>query len=281
MKDRPKLGRGLRDVSRYFLSGSPQGGLHSDEDPSPDHLRRTACIVSPASPLMQSFLTSNLALELVRYRFGVKVLDFVEPGEARVRTLVHSVLDGQAEGQDGAVSVSLYGLPRIEIQDGTPTGVFTGPEDSGTSQAAKERGPGRFVLVNACPKLDFILMSAPVDDAVIITRADENSLLQCYAFIKVMCERSKAGDIKVAFELGESDDPQLLFGRLSEFVGHRLGRSLEFLGAMVHDECLERSISEKRPLVLQTGTSAAREALVGICSRIIEGILRQGRGGGS
>lgn len=281
MKDRPKLGRGLRDVSRYFLSGSPQGGLHSDEDPSPAHRRRAACIVSPASPLVQSVFTSNLALELARYRFGVKVLDFVDPGEARVRTLVHSVLDGQDQGQDGAVSVSLYGLPRIEIQDKMPTGFFTGAQDPGIPQDANERGPGRFVLVNACPRLDFIVMSAPVDDVVIITRADENSLLQCYAFIKVLCERSKAGDIKVVFERGEGDDPQLLFGRLSEFVGRRLGRSLEFLGAMVHDECLERSMSEKRPLVLQKGMSASREALAGICSRFIEAMLRQERGADS
>ena len=270
MKDRPKLGRGLRDVSQYFVSGPPQGGQHDEEPLSPAHRTRTVCIISPSSPLISSFITANLALETARHRFEARVWDYSASGDPGVKTLMRSLLDRQGREPDGTAEVLLYGLPRIEIRDGMSEDFFSSTGGTGADPAPVEHEEGLFTLVNARPGLDFILKSDPFDDAIVITRTDEMSLLQTYAFIKVIHGRSQDSGIWVVFDEVEGRDHQRIFELLSGFVARHLRKTIGFLGSLVHDESMEQSVCEEKPLVLQSRMSAAREALTGICSRFME-----------
>ncbi|HPJ07636.1 MAG TPA: hypothetical protein PLB09_06370, partial [Deltaproteobacteria bacterium] len=94
MKDRPKLGRGLSDVSRCFLSGSPQYGQHHDGNTSPAFTAGTVGILSPASPSMQAFFTANLVLEIARRRLAARVWDYATAADAKVMPLMRSLLEG-------------------------------------------------------------------------------------------------------------------------------------------------------------------------------------------
>ncbi|HPE45245.1 MAG TPA: hypothetical protein PK380_05175, partial [Deltaproteobacteria bacterium] len=90
-------------------------------------------------------------------------------------------------------------------------------------------------------------------------------------FIKVMDARSRSSSVWVVFDEGEGRDLQLIFDVLAGFVTRTLEKPIGFLGALVHDESLEHSIRDEKPLVLLSRPSAAREALTGICSRFMDG----------
>lgn len=282
MKDRPKLGRGLRDVSRFFLSGSTQPGHHEDENPSPDLGTRTTCILSPASPLMQSVFTANLALESAKRRLAVRVRDHSTSEEVRVATLMRSLLDGPDTELRGAARILLYGLPAIDVQDDRYGDLSRGPDDAGEVQETPGRTAEGLSLVNGRPHPGFVPGSRPVNDAVIITGTDEVSLLRAYIDIKAIHAWSPAAVLGLVFdEPAAGCNHHDVYSRFSGFVRSRLAQAVEFLGTLVHDEQLERSICEGRPLVMHTGESAARDALMDICDRFFHKRPPQDEGTGS
>jgi len=280
MKDRPKLGRGLSDVSPFFLSRATVSEPQQRGIVSPVPRPKTVTVCHPSSPLVQSFLSANLALEMARNRHGVSVWDCSANDEARLTVLMRALMNGQEAGPDGGVLIRLYGLPSIVIMDGRPDGPPGQDGFSGEPPDLQDGEGGPRTLINARADMDFIIRSAPSEDAVILTRTDDLSLLQCYAYIKTIHRGSEGCRIWIVFD-GEGRDPGPVFDRLSGFVGQRLGCSLSFLGTLVHDEAMERSIREERPLVLFSGDSAARDSLAGICARFMAGSGPAGEEAGS
>jgi hypothetical protein len=282
MKDRPKLGRGLRDVSPFFLSEASLPEQQHREISLPAPPERTVCICHPSSVLIQSFFTANLALEMARHRHGVQVWDYAMPDEHRVTALMHSLLDGWGPEQDGHARIMLYGLPRITIRDGRAEGCFKGGDAADADPGAVDGEAGSCILVNARPHPDFIMQSSPAGESIILTGIGELSLLQCYAYIKVMSGKAPGARIWIVFDgEGEVREGRSVFERLSGFAGQRLDCQVGFLGTLVHDEPMEQSFREEKPLVLLAGQSAAKEALSDICTRFIEGLLLPEHGAGS
>jgi hypothetical protein len=64
---------------------------------------RAVGVCHPGSVLMQSCLIVNLALELAKRHHPVVVQDFSPPGDARVRSLIGSILAEDDRGPDQAV----------------------------------------------------------------------------------------------------------------------------------------------------------------------------------
>ncbi len=272
MKDRPKLGRGLNDVSRFFLTQTARCGQDPREGAVPLTRPGTICVCHPASPVTQSAFTANLALETARSRRRAVVWDCSDQENARLTTLMGSLLEKVPEPGETTGRVGLYGLPEIVIHDGRAGGGFQGAEADGSTRADEGDGRETLVLVNACPTIEFFLAAPGADEYVVITGAGEMALLQGYAFIRVITARSPHSRVSMILDHVEDEvHQQSIFQRFSAFVLARTGRSVRLLGSLVHDEELERSIAEGRPLVLRQGPSEAGRSLAGICSLLIEG----------
>jgi hypothetical protein len=272
MKERPKLGRGLQDVSRYFLTGATQQEPDQAEALPAHAGRRSICVCCPASELIQATFAANISLELARHRLAVFIRDFSVTEEARLSTLMHVVLSEDERTTDNAV-VQLYGLPKIVIQEMSRQGLT---EEGGTplpdARPAVDEDSAGCILVNPSASLEFIRKEKPSDEYVVITRTDERSLLQCYAYIKVIHECSFSSTIHVVFDdTAAGSDLDAVFSKLSRFIHEHLGFSVDFLGSVLFDEHFERSITDQRPLVLMSSASATKDALAGICSRLLEG----------
>lgn len=271
MKERPKLGRGLEDVSRFFLTGAQQQEPDQAQALTVHVGKRSICVCCPVSPLIQAAFTANIALELARHRFPVIIRDFSLTEGARLSTLMHFVLSDDERTTDKAF-VRLYGLPEIVIQDNGPDGIKEGRETPRPDAPAVDKDSAGFILVNPASSLDFICEEKPCDGYVVITRTDERSLLQCYAYIKVIHERSSSSKVHVVFDdADEGSNNDAVFRKLSRFIHDRLEFIIDFLGSLVRDEHFERSITNQRPLVLFQGASVTKDALAGICSRLLEG----------
>jgi hypothetical protein len=276
MKERPKLGRGLQDVSRFFLTGAPQQEPDQAEALSPHVGNKSICFCCPASELIQASFVANIALELARHRFCVIIRDFSVTQEVRLSTLMHFVLSEDERTTDKAF-VKLYGLPEIVIQDNGRQGLTEETETPGPdAHPAVDEDSAGFILVNPAASLDFIREEKPCDEYVVITRTDERSLLQCYAYIKVIHERSFSSKVHVVFDDADAgSDNDAVFKKLSRFIHDHLEFTINFLDSVLRDEHFERSITNQRPLVLFQGASVTKDALARICSRLLEGYRGQ------
>ena len=92
MKERPKLGRGLQDVSKFFLTGTPQQEPDQTQALSVHVGNKSICVCCPSSPLIQASFVANIALELARHRFAVIIRDFSVIEEAHLSTLMRAVI---------------------------------------------------------------------------------------------------------------------------------------------------------------------------------------------
>jgi hypothetical protein len=278
MKERPKLGRGLQDVSRFFLTGALQSEPDQAQVPSVHIDKRSLCVCCPVSPLIQASFAANIALELARHRLSVNIRDFSLSEEARLSTLMHCVISEEDERTTDKAFVRLYGLPEIVIQDMGRNGIMQEGQGPGPDVHLKaDEYPVGYTLVNPASSLDFICEERPCDGYIVITKTDERSLLQCYAYIKVIHERSFSSRVHVVFDDTDArSNNDAVFKKLSRFIHDHLEFTVEFLGSLVRDEHFERSTTSQRPLVLLGGASVTKDALIRICARLLEGYNGQG-----
>ncbi len=266
MEERTRLGRGLEDVSRFYLSDHPRDASvrtrKTDPQPGRRHIVRVFC---PDSGLIKSCFLANFALELARNRFHVDVWDGDRAEGARVAAMLPQVIH---QGPvPGAGKVKLYGLPDIFIFDaeGQPEGKL----EELAKVSCMERD--RFFLVSTADTLESVVGWDTPFDAIILTPVDGASLLRCYAYCKVIRKRDPSSKIHIAFDDPASEaGAQEAFARFSGFVKERLPGDLNLLGCLVHDELLRDSITDRRPLVLTYDPSAAKDSLVAMSASFIQ-----------
>ncbi len=273
MKERPKLGRGLEDISRYFLSGTAERDRERREDTSPVLKMRSFGVCHPGSALIQSCFLANLALELARRRHVVVIHDFFNAEEVRVRTLMHGVLTEDGIRPDKAV-VRLYGLPEIVISENESEDVWSSEDAPGPELRPFDDAKDTYHLINIPSSLDFVLENDAISEYILLTMTDEKSLLRAYAFIKAMSKKSRVPGIHVVFDdTSTQEDADRILSRFVGFIENHLRCTVSYLGRLIQDEQLHLSIRQQRPLVLFQGNSVAKDTITGICSQLLDGVL--------
>jgi hypothetical protein len=264
MKDRPKLGRGLSDVSNYFLSHTHEKNEEPGDAFSAGKVVSSVGVCHPGSDLIQACLMANFALETAKRRHPVMIKDFSVSDEARVSSLMQSILSLD-ESTPGKVQVRLYGLPEITITEGGED--YGSPEDT----------DNKYRLVNMRGSLDFILEREGCSDYIFITKTDEKSLLRTYAFIKIVCSKGNESKFHIVFEDGPAqEDGGPIYRRFAGFIGLHVGCQIDYLGGFMQDEQLLGSIKEAKPIVLSPRPSEARDSITRICSRFLDNAMDGG-----
>ena len=269
MDEKSRLGRGLHDVSRFYLSDSPGEETHGKE-PSGDLTLPPQCrvirVICPGSALMGAFFTANFSLELARHRQRVAVFDVSGRDGEGVEAMLREA--GHPDPASGVLWVRLYGLHDIPVHCPGADGEAELPER--VSESAGHQGD-RWAVINT-PFCLGSLAKSPVDsDAVLLSTLDEASLLQCYACTRVIAQREpQAGVSLVLIEPASDEQARGVFSRFCAFAGERLGVSMGYLGHLLRDDAMESSLSGHRPLVLGHEPSPARESLAAVCRAFLE-----------
>ncbi len=290
MDEKSRLGRGLKDVSRFYLSDSPREEpqeepgeeVRGKEPDRRDLPRPRQCrvirVICPASALMGAFFTANFSLELVRHRHRTAVFDLSGRDGEGVSAVLRDV--AHPDPASGSLWVRLYGLHDIPVHCSGPDGEAELPER--LNEPDGHQGD-RWAIVNTPFCLDSLAKS-PVDfDALLLSTTDEASLLQCYACTRVIVQRDpQAGVSLVLVEPASVEHARGVFSRFSAFAKERLGVSVGCLGHLLRDEAMERSLSGHCPLVLGHEPSSARESLAAMSRAFLEqrGLPVQGDGDG-
>ncbi|HPJ92611.1 MAG TPA: hypothetical protein PKY89_01780 [Deltaproteobacteria bacterium] len=275
MDDKPRLGRGLEEVSQFYLTSGRRDEPGRQIKAIKTHpIRSPIKIFHPGSSLMQSCFLANFALELARNRLHVFIWDCLDRHENSTCALMKDLIPSYRDA--AAATASLYGLPDIVIYkqsshtDDTPAGLVT------TLSTLEEEG---CLLVNTPGSLTAVLPDDLSADCIVLTRTDEHALLQCYAYIKVILKNTSPGDIFLIFDdPGGDEETEELFSRFARFIEQKLNFPLHYLGSLRHDRYLEQSVEESRPLMLFQEPSEAKEDLASISRSYL--LSRQAKQGG-
>ena len=299
MEERSRLGRGLHEISRLYLSDTPREDAEKEEpgsginDASPEagsvlsgqagrgesgpglsvgpetefeRNCRVIRVIHPGSALMSAFFTANFSLELARHRHRVAIWDgAAQEGEGVEAMFGQIIHQGPA---DEALSVKLYGLPDIAVY----RGAFNGGEKLlELMNAAGSTDEDRWLVIDTPHCLNALMEGPAGFDAILLSTVDRSSLLRCYACVKVIGQRDPRSRVSLVF-VEPASDAQAgdAFSRFSAFASERLGACVDYLGHLMRDELMDSSISGRRPLVLGHEPSAARESITAVSRAFLQ-----------
>ncbi|MGC9323659.1 MAG: MinD/ParA family ATP-binding protein [Desulfomonilia bacterium] len=261
-------GRRPEDVARYYLSDilSERAGENPQQAVT-DHSRRVH-VCAPGSSAMAAFFLANLSLELARNRYPVIIHDPAEDGQIDVRALMMSVADQHTV--PGILRVSLYGLPEILITRGEQGAEKCLGNSCHTSTNVLDTQPEYVRLIGVPGSIDHLRGVGQGSYVMMVSRQDDMSLLQCYAYVKVLA--GKDPGVSISLVLDESEDSRtahVRFQRFSDRVFTKCGVSIRYLGSLVHDACLGLSMVQGKPLVLFQDASSSKEQVISIAQEFL------------
>jgi hypothetical protein len=267
MEKRTKQGRGLEEVSQFYLSGGTRDEPRPQEivtkDPAGGNIVK---VFHPGSCLVQSFFLANMALELARNRFSVLVWDCLDNSDENIESLMKTLM---TQDNDSDISkVRLYGLPDIVILKESRLNTQKFSDLAGSIHSGNDN---RYFLVNMNASLESIKDHDFHADSIFLAHPDEKELLTCYAYIKVLCENGFAGDISIVFDdVEQGQKARSLFDRFAAFVEEKLSLRLGFLGTLCHDKYLQQSIHDEKPLMLLQERSETKEDMISISKNFLQ-----------
>ncbi|MGA1867807.1 MAG: MinD/ParA family ATP-binding protein [bacterium] len=258
MDKKPKLGRGLEEVSHFYLSTAHKND-YTGEKQIEEH-RHIISIHHSGSDITQSFLLSNLALELAKYQVPIYIIDFCDNQRVNIRSTVKRLIKGQESSPE--YSVQLYGLPAIRIVEAY-NNTHESLED--LIKALHINSKNCFIFLNKYDKEGTIALYSQAREVIILSKTDKISLLQAYAHIKAILEKGKESTIYMILdEIREEGEAETIFQRFALYVKKKFSHAVYYLGGLVHDEHIGRSIEEGRPIVLSQDQSIAKDNILSI-----------------
>jgi len=261
MEERQRPGRGLEEVSHFFLSSVQKKDTESKK--ASGKRAHILSIYHPGSNTIKSFFLSNLAIELARHRFSIYVWDFWN----RQETSIISMVNRFVREQDTKYTVKLNGIADITL--------YT--ENCGQSHPAKNiinaghlSDDESYVLINTKNNLESIYENATPCDFILLTKADERSLLQCYAYIKVILDKDYASRVYIVLDdIREEKQAYKTFSIFSQYIERKFSYIPDYLGCLTHDEHIYKSIKDGLPLVLSEEKSITKEKIILISDNLI------------
>lgn len=267
MEERSRLGRGLEEISQLYLSDHPRetaGREKKSEALAPQ--RQAIRLFSPGAALTKSVFLTNLALELARNKHTTAIWDAPEAEKAGAGSLLEPLLHPGLTPD--AKTVRLYGLPDILLYQAGEK-----PEEELDELITTDFPPGSdgYLLINTKDCLTSVVGTSIFFDAILLSTIDEASLLQCYAFIKVIRERDPLCRISLVFDRPDSNEQaREMFSRFAGFVRDRHDTDIHFLGCLTRDDLLERSIAEGKPIVLYPDQSSAKDHIIAAAAAFLQ-----------
>lgn len=115
--------------------------------------------------------------------------------------------------------------------------------------------------------LNFVLAA---DEVILITTPEPTSLTDAYAIVKVICRRRPTTRLKLVVNRAFSPrDGAAAAERLQTAAERFIGAKIEYLGAVVEDDAVQRSVRSQTALLVGAPDSAAARCI----ERLADGLL--------
>jgi flagellar biosynthesis protein FlhG len=252
----------------------------------PRYQSRVIAIASGKGGVGKTNLSVNLGLALARRNLRVALLD-ADLGTANAdivlgihpRYHLHHVVTGQKKLSEIIVE-GPFGLKVIPGASGLPD-LANLPE--------RQRENLLYDLHSLDGAVDLLLIDtgAGVDrkvvqfiqaagEVLIVTTPEPTAITDAYALIKILNSYQIALDIKVVINNARHRaDGEVAGRKLSSVTYQFLGREIQMLGVIPHDELLERAVRSQSPLLQSFPRSAAAQAINQLSERLWTGVTTE------
>lgn len=291
MKNHKRLGKGLEDISHLFLSTEEKQRTSPQDVPAPSpavkkptehHFPRVVAVTGDHGSLEKSFLVSNLAIELARRGYQVRVLDAdlnfpdqpflwgLRPGES----MAHWAAAEENGQQREVVLQGPYGL-RLLCLDIDLSKLSTLMETTRRRFLARLmafEADAHMMLVDASASLspNSRLIFQMAHQIVVLVPSDHLGMIDAYAAIKgILGLRPSALLGLVAYNIRMAAEAEAVTNRMTQVVKKFLNFDITDLGFLFADLNIVKSISQRKPLVLSSLRSRAATCISLIAERIM------------
>ncbi len=264
----------LRQISRQ--SGIAAAGT-GDRKPC-----RVVAVSSGKGGVGKTNLVVNLSLVLIQWNYEVVIID-ADLGLANVDVLINAiprysladVINGTKEIQD----IIVYGPQKLKVVPGGSGFMNLANLDHENRnrlidrfRALEYEGNFMFIDTGAGISRNVLSFIAAADEFIIITTPEPTALTDAYGMIKVVTENNYKRRVNVVVNLiRDIHQGQEIFDRLERVSRRYLPHAeLNYLGGILYDPVVSRSVEECRPFVLGFPKSGASQSVGKIAKRFIQ-----------
>jgi len=116
--------------------------------------------------------------------------------------------------------------------------------------------------------IDFVLNAA---EAILVTSREPTAIIDAYAVVKILHNRGYEGDIRLVVNMVDSaEEARWVFDRLHGVVERHLDGKLQYLGPVLRDPRVARSVCQQMPVILEKPNSPAARCFGRLAARLIE-----------
>lgn len=277
---RRKLGRGLKDVSHIFLSGTDPGGARAEPAPGPDPFDEPhpepgtwlpdATYISVTSGERvkgKSMFSANLAFSLKARGYRVTLVD-ADSGEPGLLDLTGCREDGEA--YDSLVTNEAFGeLPVVTIYGGKRNPGEVRPDVTEPLAAAGRES--RLVVSDTSPIADTSFGVWRVSNLVVVlTEASIDSMRSSYVAIKRINSAAPGTRIGLVVNgVASHAEGEQCFRKISGVSRDFLKINLRNYGIIMRDQAARQAGERKVPLLGEFPESKASECVESVARLIL------------
>lgn len=243
-------------------------------------LTKTLAVTSGKGGVGKTIVVANLSVALSRLGRKVVILD-ADFGLANIDIVFGVPID------ENIAHVLTRGRSFEEIIVEGPEAVRIVPASSGLQDITRLDEKHEEVLVNGlgeiCRESDVVLLDTAAgiadnvmkvlslsDQIILVTDNQPTSLVDAYALIKVVSEKDSDKRIRVIINSCASKrEAEGVYTRLEGAVANFLKRKIEFLGYVIHDVYLAKSVTAQQPVVIKYPFAPSSRCFEKIAERLV------------
>jgi flagellar biosynthesis protein FlhG len=265
----------LRDMAAQLMGRTAQA-------PKPQGRPRTIVVTSGKGGVGKTNIASNLGIILAGMRKSVMLVDAdANLGNAEMvlglspRHRLSHVVRHEVDIDDALVG-SYNGL-KVLAGD-------SGKYDFPTLTAATQRQlldtiydaetPKEIVLIDTSAGLsdEILFFSVNSDEVIIITTPEPTAVMDAYAMVKLIqhTAQGRMPLLRLIVNMAKSPrEAEATFRNLESVIQHFLHEKIEFLGFLLHDAAVGKSVCAQTPVVIHAPHSSAALSLRAIAHKLI------------
>jgi flagellar biosynthesis protein FlhG len=253
-------------------------------------LSRVIAVTSGKGGVGKTTFTINLAIALAAYGQRVFIID-IDLGTANVDVLLRLTpkynITHLLTGAKSLLDITVQGPGNIAvIPGGSGIQELTQMSDGQFSRVISSfnqlDGLADIILLDTGAGIsrDVSNFLQAADEVIVVTTTEPHAITDAYAILKVMSQlRCQAKQMLVVNKAEHPAEANTVAIKLSSVVQNYLKRELEYVGYIVEDRAVSRSLKEQYPLILSNPNAAPAVNIRDIAAKLLDKPPVQAGGG--
>ncbi len=286
MEEKKRLGRGLDEVSHYFLSTEKPVEQPAPEEEGKEEFSPAIFITSSNGVIDKSFLSCNLSIEIARFGQKIAIVD-ADPSIPTVQFLMGQLSsETSSSGKISAPEKMNYTQESISVNSAVKFKLISGGTGFEGKKNLIQKIENPFVenMMKLHNDVDVLLINAsnnfvhfsnnilfPVQKVVLLMLPLIKEMVLTYGLVKKIFSINDQAEIGIVINNSAGkEQAEAVFEKLQGVIKKRLNKSIHYCGFLPKNAEIAQSILSRKPLSLFSSNAQLKGHLKEIARNIIE-----------